>query len=78
MTTAIPTQHEYEARERQMLNDHLHMIEALPVYERRGAFYDFLPIAVIVLANTTLFEDGSIQFFNMIGWGFCILPIMGC
>ncbi len=42
MTTTIPTQREYEARERQMLNDHLHMVEALPVYERKEAFAQFL------------------------------------
>ena len=42
MTTTIPTQREYEQRERQMLNDHLHMIEASPVYERKWAMAQFL------------------------------------
>ena len=42
MTTAIPTQHEYENQERQMLADHLHMVEALPVYERKVAMVWFL------------------------------------
>ena len=41
-TTAIPTQREYEQREAQMFADHLHMIEALPVYERKEAMAQFL------------------------------------
>ena len=26
----------------------------------------------------TLFEDGSVQFFNQAGWGFCMFPSGGC
>ncbi len=26
----------------------------------------------------TLFEDGSIQFFQHAGWGFCLFPSGGC
>ena len=40
--TTIPTQREYEQREAQMFADHLHMVEALPVYERREASVEFL------------------------------------
>lgn len=30
------------------------------------------------LGFVTLFEDGSIQFFNHAGWGFCLFPNGGC
>lgn len=33
---------------------------------------------VVVAVNVTLFEDGSIQFFNRLGWGFCLIRSWGC
>lgn len=34
---------------------------------------------LLVLSGVvTLFEDGSIQFFNHPGWSFCLLSAWGC
>ncbi len=38
-------------------------------------------MAVLILFEfnvVTVFEDGSIQFFNHAGWGFCLFPSGGC
>jgi len=35
-------------------------------------------VALAVIAQPVLFEDGSVQFFNHLGWGFCLLPEWGC
>lgn len=37
-----------------------------------------LGILLLVLGNTVLFEDGSVQLFNHMGWGVCLLPTWGC
>ena len=39
-----------------------------------------LSVAITVIFGTTatLFEDGSVQFFNKAGWGFCLFPYWGC
>lgn len=58
MTTAIPTQREYEQRERQMLADQLHDIESLPVYERREAFDQFLAMC----------REGAALVAERVGW----------
>ncbi len=31
-----------------------------------------------LLTNVTLFEDGSVQFYNRAGWGFCLYSSWGC
>jgi hypothetical protein len=35
-------------------------------------------ITVIFGTNATLFEDGSVQFFNKAGLGFCLFSNLGC
>jgi len=47
-------------------------------YTKGALVLAFVLALAILLANTTLFEDGSIQFFHKAGWGFCLIRDWGC
>ena len=38
----------------------------------------FTVLVVVFYLTATLFEDGSVQFFNKAGLGFCLFPNWGC
>lgn len=35
-------------------------------------------VVMVVTGSIFLHEDGSIQFFNRLGWGFCFVGFWGC
>ena len=35
-------------------------------------------LCLSLLTNVTLFEDGSVQFYNKVGWSFCLYGSWGC
>jgi len=38
----------------------------------------YMVLVIVFSLSATLFEDGSVQFFNKAGWGFCLFPNWGC